>query len=120
MPKRREIERREHEQWLSLCEELKRRGVVTEADLKSSVNLLNTPGQWLLNMIRVWGNLRAQLGVRDYDGSESNEASTLPVVDARALAELVLNVEEYATRGERMPVATGSNMAALARKILGK
>jgi hypothetical protein len=70
MPKtRREIEREEHTQWLALCEELKKRGAVTDEDLKSSVNLFDTPGQWLLSMIRVWGDLRAQLGVRDEEGT---------------------------------------------------
>ncbi len=64
---RREIEREEHEQWMALCKEMEKRGIVTKDDLKSSVNLLDTPGQWLLNMIRVWGNLRAQLGVKDYE-----------------------------------------------------
>ena len=65
MNKRRDIEKAEHDQWRFLCAELVKSGAVTEADLKSSVQLLNTPGQFLLNVIRTWGELRAQLGVRD-------------------------------------------------------
>jgi hypothetical protein len=62
--RRREAERDEHEQWQMLCQELKKSGAVTEEDLKSSVTLLSTSGQYLLSMIRAWGDYRARLGER--------------------------------------------------------
>ena len=52
---------RELTAWRDVLRMLREAGAVTDADLASSVKLNDTAGQRLLNQIRAWGDLRAEL-----------------------------------------------------------
>lgn len=46
----------EWENWREVCKQLKDLGAVTENDLQSRIDEMETPGQRLLEAIRQWGN----------------------------------------------------------------
>lgn len=58
-----QLSREEHAAWQLVCEKLLRCGAVTEADLRASKGDQTTSGRILLNVIRGWGELRADLTV---------------------------------------------------------
>lgn len=55
-------QRLEWEQWRTICGRLRAMDVVTEDDLRAPVHADKTPGQILLNDLRIWGDLRAKQG----------------------------------------------------------
>lgn len=61
----------EWEQWQALCRLLKESGAVTDGDLQSRVTELDTPGQRLLEQIRVWGRSMRALGREDDDNDKA-------------------------------------------------
>lgn len=58
-----EVSMKEWEKWRELCERLERSGAVTAQDLKSLAIAHDTDGQRLLQCIREWAKLMAEISV---------------------------------------------------------
>lgn len=52
-----ELAKQEWQQWRTVCTMLKKCGAVTDEDLKSLSTQTKTPGQKLLNALKIWGDL---------------------------------------------------------------
>lgn len=57
----RELSMQEWKKWIELCERLEKLGAVTPGDLKSSPSARETDGQRLLQCIREWAKLMAEI-----------------------------------------------------------
>ena len=71
------VSHEEHELWKSMCAQLKILGAVTQEDLESPTGSDKTPGNILMNTIRIWGDKLVELkGMVQREGFEPSPKRT--------------------------------------------